>query len=212
MLQRLARWRPSHAVVVAYLALFVALGGSSFAVVKVGTRQIVNNSVSTKDLKNNDVRGKDVRNSSLGGADVGSNKLTGADIDESKLGAVPSAANSGNADNLDGKDSAAFKVTCPSGTLLVGGSCIETALRAAASYEGALDACGDAGRLLASPTEVRALSRQPGITLAGGEETDVMFNNGGTFGTELMGESGSLSTSNDTTTPRTFRCVTGPSN
>jgi hypothetical protein len=208
MPQRLARWRPSHAVVVAYLALFVALGGSSFAALRVGSRQIVNNTISTKDLKNNDTRGKDVRN----------NTLTGADIAESKLGTVPNAANAANAaaatnaDTLDGKDSAAFKVTCPSGTLLVGGSCIETAVRPDAGYSDALNTCGDAGRLLASPAEVRALSRQPGITLAGSEETDVMFNNGGTFGTELMGESGSLTTSNDTTTPRPFRCVTGPSN
>jgi hypothetical protein len=205
MVKGLAHWRPSHAVVVAYLALFVALGGTSFAVVKVGSRQIVNNSVATKDLKNNDVRGKDVRN----------NTLAGADIAESKLGTVPDATNARtakNADTLDGKDSGAFKVTCPAGTLLVGGSCIETAVRPAASYEGALDACGDAGRLLASPAEIRSLSRQPGITVAGSEETDVMFNNGGTFGTELMGETGSLSTSNDTSTPRPFRCVTGPSN
>jgi len=77
----LLRRRPRHATIVAYLALFVALGGSSYAALRVGSAQIVNNSVRTKDLRNNDVRGKDVRN----------NTLTGADINEARLGTVPSA-------------------------------------------------------------------------------------------------------------------------
>jgi hypothetical protein len=71
---------------VALLALFVAIGGSSYAALRVGSKQIVNNSVRSKDLRNNDVRSADVRN----------NALTGADINEARLGTVPraNAANS----------------------------------------------------------------------------------------------------------------------
>jgi hypothetical protein len=43
--------RPSHATVVAYLALFVAMGGSSFAAIKITkSSQIKNGAVSLKDL------------------------------------------------------------------------------------------------------------------------------------------------------------------
>jgi hypothetical protein len=66
---------------VALLALFVSLGGSSYAALKVNSKQIVNNSVRSADLRNNDVRGRDVRN----------NSLTGADINEARLGKVPAA-------------------------------------------------------------------------------------------------------------------------
>lgn len=50
---------------VALLALFVALGGSSYAAIKVGSTQIVNNSIRSKDVRDNDLRSKDVRNQSL---------------------------------------------------------------------------------------------------------------------------------------------------
>jgi hypothetical protein len=72
---------PSPSMAVALLALFVALGGSSYAALKVSGKQIVNNSVRSKDLRNNDVRSADVRN----------NALTGADINEARVGTVPRA-------------------------------------------------------------------------------------------------------------------------
>jgi hypothetical protein len=52
---------------VAYLALFVALGGTSYAVStgSIGSRAIKNNSVRSEDIRNNGVRSRDVRNSSL---------------------------------------------------------------------------------------------------------------------------------------------------
>lgn len=57
--------RPSHATVVAYLALFLALGGSSYAVTRIGSKQIVNNSVAGKDVRNNSLTSADVKNRSL---------------------------------------------------------------------------------------------------------------------------------------------------
>jgi len=52
-------------MVIALLALFVSLGGSSYAVSKIGSRQIANNSVSSADIRNNSVQSKDVRDRSL---------------------------------------------------------------------------------------------------------------------------------------------------
>src|SRR3954468_1008205 len=57
--------RPSPSMAIALLALFVSLGGSSYAVSKIGTGQIANNSVRSEDLRNNSVQSKDVRNRSL---------------------------------------------------------------------------------------------------------------------------------------------------
>lgn len=62
MRARSGRWRPSHATVVAYLALFVALGGTSYAV--------ATGSIDSREIKNNSVRGKDVRNRTLTLSDI----------------------------------------------------------------------------------------------------------------------------------------------
>ena len=66
--------RPSPALVIAVIALFVALGGGAYAALRVGSKQIVNNSV----------RSQDVRNGALGGKR----------IDEPSLGRVPASADS----------------------------------------------------------------------------------------------------------------------
>jgi len=90
--------RPSPALGVALVALFVALGGSSYAAIKVGTKQIANNSVRSTDLRNNNVRGKDVRK----------NTLTGADVAESKLGKVKSAGKADDAGTVGGQSAASL--------------------------------------------------------------------------------------------------------
>ena len=116
------RRRLSFANVVSLLALFVALGGSSYAALSVGSGQITNNSVRSEDLRNNDVRGSDIRNNtirsrdlrnnsitgrdvredSIRTGDIGDNTVRGRDVKESTLETVP------NASALDGKDSSAF--------------------------------------------------------------------------------------------------------
>ena len=105
----------SFANVTASLALFVALGGSSYAAMRVGSQDIVNNSVSSQDLRNNDVRGPDIRKGTVRGTDVRDGDLTGkdvrndtiggVDVRESRLGTVPAAK---NAETLGGKSASAF--------------------------------------------------------------------------------------------------------
>jgi hypothetical protein len=75
----LFRRKPSHATVVAYLALFVALGGSSYAAVKVGSKQIVNNTVSSTDVRNNSLTSKDVHDRSLLAKDFKTGQLPRGD-------------------------------------------------------------------------------------------------------------------------------------
>ena len=83
---RQIRNRLTYANVMSTLAVFIALGGSSYAALKVGTRDIKNNAVRSVDLRNNDVRGKDVRNGTLTGVDVRREALRGSVIAESRLG------------------------------------------------------------------------------------------------------------------------------
>jgi hypothetical protein len=103
------RRRPSPALVIAFIALFVSLSGVSYGVATgfIDSREIRNNTVKstdvrnntlrTRDIRNNEVRGFDVRNSSIQGRDVAFNTLTGADISEASLGKVPTATQADSA-------------------------------------------------------------------------------------------------------------------
>ena len=85
----LARLRPSltYANVMATIAVFVALGGTSYAVAtgSIGSREIRDDSVRSKDIRDRTIRVGDVRNPSalLGGA----LKLTSASMDPPDLAA-----------------------------------------------------------------------------------------------------------------------------
>lgn len=96
------RGRPRHATVVAYLALFVALGGTTWAAAQIGSNDIKRNAVKSKHIKNKDVKRKDIALDAIGTAQVADDELTGDDILESSLGTVP------NADQVDGKSASAF--------------------------------------------------------------------------------------------------------
>jgi hypothetical protein len=163
MLARL-RAHLTYANVVATLALFLALGGASYAAIRVGSGSIINNSVRTQDLRNNDIRGRDIRNRTIQGGDVLTNTLKGQQIRESTLSKVP------DADKLDGADSTSFRVGCPAGTQRHGGGCIETSARGAANYDSAARTCGTLGRRLPQPDELASFSSEPGITLSGASE------------------------------------------
>ncbi len=84
--------RPRHATVVAYLALFVALGGSSYAALRVSSGQIADNGVRSKDIRNNDVRGRDIRRGTLGSSDVADGSLRAEDFKAGELPAGPRGA------------------------------------------------------------------------------------------------------------------------
>ena len=103
-MKSILRRRPSPALVIACIALFVSLSGVSYGVATgfIDSREIKNNTIRSKDvrnntlrtfdIRNNQIRGFDIRNSSIQGRDVALNTLTGADISEQDLGQVPSAA------------------------------------------------------------------------------------------------------------------------
>ena len=69
MIERI-RSRLTYANVVATLALFIALGGTSYAVLRVGTDDVVDNSLRSRDIRDNTVRGRDIRDRSLRARDL----------------------------------------------------------------------------------------------------------------------------------------------
>ena len=81
--------RPSVALVIAFVALFAALGGTGYAALK----------ITGKNIQNETVTGADINNKSLGGKELKKDTLGGDQINESKLGTVPEAAHAANADN-----------------------------------------------------------------------------------------------------------------
>lgn len=106
--------KPSPALVIACLALFVSLGGVGYAAAtgSIGSREIRNNSVRGKDVRNNSLSGRDIANASLSGSDIRNGRLvgvdieddslTGKDIQEGTLDAVPAAKVAGSAASLNG--------------------------------------------------------------------------------------------------------------
>src|SRR5829696_8791278 len=100
----LARFRAqlTYSNVVATLALFLALGGSSYAAL----------SITSKDVKNRSLKGGDLRRDTV----------TGKEIRESKLGRVPRALNADSAATADVSKSAGTATTAGSaGTADVAG-------------------------------------------------------------------------------------------
>lgn len=78
--------------VVGYLALFVALGGTTaWAADKITSKDIAKNAVLSRHIKNGQVKS----------ADVQDNGLTGTDVNEATLGQVPSAASANKATTAD---------------------------------------------------------------------------------------------------------------
>jgi len=80
--------RPTHATVVAYLALFVALGGSSYAAVTVTGKSVTNGSLTGADVKSNSITGRDVKGLRTG--DVADRSLLARDFKSGQLPAGPS--------------------------------------------------------------------------------------------------------------------------
>ncbi len=77
---RFRRFIPSPAMAVALVALFMAMGGSAYALV-----------VTSGSIKDNTIRTADVRNGGLFGKDMRQDKVGGRAIKESTLGTVPGA-------------------------------------------------------------------------------------------------------------------------
>jgi hypothetical protein len=149
--------RPTPALVISMIALFVSLSGVSYGVAtgfidsreiknnEIRSRDIRNNEVRTRDLRNNEVRGIDIRNSTVQGRDIALNTVTGEDVKEDTLGKVPSAGSADSATTARGVDT--LKII-PVTTVAEGGAPVILATHGPLTLSGA---CG-AGTTIASLT------------------------------------------------------------
>jgi hypothetical protein len=93
MIQRF-RGQLTYANVMATMAVFIALGGSAWALSR--------NSVGSRQLKPNAVKTSDVADNAVTSPKVADGSLNGGDIDEATLGQVPSAASAPPTGPADG--------------------------------------------------------------------------------------------------------------
>jgi hypothetical protein len=114
----------TYANVMATIAVFIALGGSSYAALHIGSRQIVNNSIRSKDIRNNNLRGKDIRIGTIGSSDVRDDSLSGADIQDGAVGATdlgPIVEVSATSPKIPDTEFGGAGVSCPAGTRVISG-------------------------------------------------------------------------------------------
>jgi len=196
-LRQAIRNRLTYANVMATLAVFIALGGSSYAALRIGS----------KEIRNNSVRSKDVRNRSLTGSDVAKNRVGGGAIKESTLGQVPSA---GNADRVGGRTAEELRVKCPAGTVPGGGVCIEENPSPPLPYGIATDQCIIRGRSLPTYGNLRARVASGQFPLApGGEFTSNVYEGSGNLRVVILSDPTGSAVFQDALTPaaRSYRCI-----
>jgi hypothetical protein len=203
------RQRLTYANVMSTIAVFIALGGSSYAALQ----------IDSGDIANNSVRGVDVRNRSISERDVKRNALGGRSIRESRLARVPRAR---NADRLSGLTAVDLLLKCPSGTYPVADVCVETTPRAPAAYGTAVLTCSaferppGPGRRLPTHGELRAALA--GVELAAGGEltSEVIPSTASAGNVEVLyitDQVGSVAvTTNTFAGGKAFRCVADPLN
>jgi hypothetical protein len=198
----------SYANVVATLALFVAVGGSSYAALRIGSRDIRDNSIRSVDVRNNAIAGKDVRNRTLRARDIGRDSLGGGVIKESRLSRVPDAA------LLEGKPAFDFRLRCPVGTISKAGVCVEAAARPALAFPFSIGACSNDGRQLPDYAVLKRFGEENGPLSSAPEWTSSVYEgNPGELKVVVVTSNGGEDFSQALTPmARPFRCMALPSN
>jgi hypothetical protein len=162
----------SYSNVIATAALFTALGGTSYAVLRVDSRDVVDNSLRSVDVRNNSLRSRDVRDRTLRARDLGLDALGAGVVKESALGQVPHAADAGRVGGLTAQE---LRVRCPTDTVAKGGVCVERSARPAGGFLGASGTCDAAGRGLPTMPQLDAFARTRGPLTSGGEWTASVY-------------------------------------
>jgi hypothetical protein len=192
------RHRLTYANVMSTLAVFFALGGSSYAAVKISGNSIANRSIPAKKLKRNSITGREIRESRLN---------------------VPRAR---RADRLGGFTADQLRVHCPSDTFPIADVCVERTPRSPAAYSSAvLDCLGvgtPAGPGRRLPTHGELMAALTAIELtSGGELTSSVYPSGSNPGQldvlYVTTEGGGAALTPDTFAGgKAYRCVTDPLN
>lgn len=197
----------TYANVTATLALFIALGGSSYAALTITGKNVRNRSLTYKDLKRN--------------------TLGGTRIKESRLGTVRRARIADRLTGFAGGTKNTYSVQdllagCPPGTLAAANTCPEPAARTQEPFGGAVRVCREAGkefgpgRRLPTFNELNALVGDGRFQLAPqGELTNNVYPTGdpNLLNVLVMAPNGTTGTVTSAAEgARPFRCVADPIN
>lgn len=193
------RNRLTYANVMSTIAVFIALGGSSYAAYS--------------------INGRSIKDRTITGRKVQHNSLTGTQIRESKLAMVPRARNAAMLGGLTAQD---LKIKCPADTFPTADVCIEKTARSPAPYSGAVYTClavgtpAGPGRRL--PTHGELMAAFTAVTPApGGELTSNVYPSTTSAGQVddlyITDKVGSVALTPDTAAgAKSYRCVTDPLN
>lgn len=146
----------TYSNLVATLALFIALGGTGYALTlpkdSVGSRQIRENAVRSSEIARGAIRSTDVRNNSLDGRDIDESRLFGI----TRAGTAARADVASDAERLGRSLPGDFKQRCPAqAPTLHAGACVETPFRASEPFIAAAVTCGNLGGRLGLLSELR---------------------------------------------------------
>jgi hypothetical protein len=222
------RWgwhRPSPALLIACVALFVALGGTVVA----ATKKIDGHTIRVKSLPGNrltpgSVPGNRLKAGTISGASLAPGSVKGEQIDAGSLGPVPSAARADFADTARRAQTATAaehaddattvngrSVGCVEGTREFAGACwdLRTSATSVTATEAAA-ACAGVGGELPEALALSVFAGQTGISIAiGGEWTREIGNLGGPgiVSVATVATTGAIEGA-DSKEPHHFRCVT----
>jgi hypothetical protein len=173
-----SRRRPSPALAISVLALFVALGGTGYAAIRiprnsVRSLQVANGSLQTVDLSRKaraslksiaglaaggSLSGRYPKPAIKNGAITTPKFAAGAVAPNANLldgidstGFLPANGKAADADKLDGQSSSAFVPSCPAGTTRVVEFCV-SALGSTTTWNGAYFACDNLNPSMRLPT------------------------------------------------------------
>lgn len=195
------RSRITYANLTATLALFVALGGTSYAAVQLSGRDIKAHSLTSRNYQRNSVGG--------------------AAVKEKSLGTVPKAR---EAVRLDGVEAERLLVRCPEGTIPAADTCVETQAHPPAPFHTAMLECAGIesqsgpGRRLPTYSELAVALTHEQIALApGGELTSEVYPSASSPGEVealyVTTPTGNVALTPDNyAAPKSYRCVADPLN
>jgi hypothetical protein len=215
--------RPSPALIVACVALFVALGGTVYAAGRINGRAIKLRSMPGNRVVPGSLPGNRLKAGTVPGNSLVPQSVTGTRIDAATLGQVPSAAHADSADSARDAATALTAVSaisaqtvnghgagCNAGTRPFAGACWQVASsEAAVTAPTAAQSCAAQGGALPDALALAAFSKQPGIQLDEDDEWsgDISTISGpDTYNLPTVSSSARISFA-VSTEARKFRCV-----
>jgi hypothetical protein len=215
--------RPSPALVIACLALFVALGGTVLAATKIDGRTIRVKSLPGNRLTVGSLPGNRLQAGTIPGSRLAPGSVKARQIDVASLGPVPSAAHADSADSARRAQTAiaaehaadattvnGHAVGCREGRREFAGACwdVRPSVAAMTAVE-ATAACAAVGGELPTLLSLMAFVHLPGVQPEVGREwtSNVRVDAGGVWGTAVL-EGGMVPQLEGVDNPNHFRCVT----